>query len=524
MNLSYLPDESPSSIDLGRVSGSVALQVAKIRNFTMTLAAATQLTLNETAGAAIGQTVSLSVTSAGFALTFAGNVRWIAGTPTLTAGGTDIIDLITFDGGAHWGASVRGAGAASAAQVQTDWNATSGLGVLLNKPVIPVLTPTTTKTLRNVATRCRNAGFTTASFTTCFNRSMHINRSDAYTGFRPRFPNWYVTSTGEFSGLANFSISASLEYPAGTYTPLLFGGATSVVVPAGTNAIADACAVVVPPGEHFWIRSVQSCPNGIYTASVACNDTAALGAGDQTKAQNTAFATDYTVNAYVGASTTNGYFPIDILGMSSVPSVIIYGDSRAAGLNDTPTINNGLSDAGEIARYLGVKLPYTNCGVPSDKASTFVTSHALRMALITSHTHVHVQYGINDVYGGATAAAIEASLTTIYGYCLGYKISQSTILPQSTSTDAWLTQANQTPIAADSVRQALNTWIRARPVQLWAVFECADVVEYLRSGKWKTPDVVATAVVAITGDGTHPSPYGYQWLQASNAIEPRVFN
>ncbi len=55
-------------------------------------------------------------------------------------------------------------------------------------------------------------------------------------------------------------------------------------------------------------------------------------------------------------------------------------------------------------------------------------------------------------------------------------------MPRTTSTDLWTTAANQTPAAAESLRVAVNDWIRANPSPLTGYFEVANLVEVNSSG------------------------------------------
>lgn len=143
-------------------------------------------------------------------------------------------------------------------------------------------------------------------------------------------------------------------------------------------------------------------------------------------------------------------------------------------------------------------------------------------------------YGRNDVTGGQTLAQVQATLLSLWSGAAarGCKVFQTTITPRTTTTDNFLTLANQTADATDPVRVALNTWIRAGspidPGTLAAVavgtsgallagatnhplyantaaplgyVEVADTVESARnSGLWK---VIGTTA---TGNVTNGSP------------------
>jgi len=381
-------------------------------------------------------------------------------------------------------------------------------------------------TMRNIATRCATPGFTNTGLTSLFSRTAHINRSDATTGFQPEFANWYATFSGELAGYANFSIVSSLEYPKGTYTRLTFGGVTPYTIPASTNAIADACAAIVPIGARFWINTIVNCPSGIYTTNGPVSDTNVHVSGDQNLASATAIATDYTMQPYAGAGAmTSMYPPVAVWAMSSKESVIVYGDSRAAGLKDQQggSFNGGYGGYGEITRGFDPYVAYCNVGCPTGTAAGFIAAHTQRAALKAAHTQVHYQYGINDLNSGTTAATLEGYATTIVGYFTGMKVSANTIPPQCTSTDAFATQVNQTQFAGAAQRQLYNTYLRGTTHPFGVVFDISDIGEYHRSGNWLTPDVDPRIIAPITFEGTHWSPWGYLLLQKSGAVDGRVY-
>jgi hypothetical protein len=426
-------------------------------------------------------------------------------------------------------AVLAASGSSHAAGLAPDPGPTAGVARYLREDASWVIPPATalpaSASLRNIATRCATPGFTNTSLTSLFSRTAHINRSDATTGFQPVFANWYATYQNEFAGYANFVVVSSLEYPKGTYTRLTFSGVTSVTIPASTNAIADACAAIVPVGARFWINTIVNCPTGIFTVNGPAVDINQQVSGDQNLASASAIATDYTMQAYAGSGAmTSMYPPVAILAVSSKESIVAYGDSRLAGLKDAQGgTNGGYGGFGEITRGFDAYVAYCNVGCPTGTAAGFVTAHTLRAALKTFHTQVHVQYGVNDLNSGVTAAALETSLVTIVGYFPGMKVSANTIPPQCTSTDAFATQANQTQFAGAAQRQLHNTWLRGTTHPFGIVFDISDIGEYHRGGTWLTPDVDPRIIAPITFEGTHWSPWGYLFLQKSGAVDGRIY-
>jgi hypothetical protein len=292
--------------------------------------------------------------------------------------------------------------------------------------------------------------------------------------------------------------------------------------------------VSIPSGAQFWVRTYIQYASAV---NVPCSATATTTAQESNMVVWSAAQTNDPRAVLTGATATGGaatgsfaVFPLVVLGMSSVPSVICYGDSRLSGRSDSTAVSTGSSanfgrwGLGEVCRSLDYDRPYCNVGCETDTIQNFNASHTLRAALAQYHTHVHFEYGINDLTAGRTAAVIQTALQAGYALFPTKKISQSTIPPVSTSTDAWATVANQTVVASNAQRILLNNWIRTKPSPLWAYFEVADVVESARdSGLWKAPTGSAGITGAVTGDGTHETPYGYNLIQVSNAIDPTLF-
>lgn len=148
--------------------------------------------------------------------------------------------------------------------------------------------------------------------------------------------------------------------------------------------------------------------------------------------------------------------------------------------------------------------------------------------MLADYRNVVEGYGTNDRASNRTAAQIKADRLTIWSQIVALypaiRIIAATLAPRTTSTDAWATTANQTPIAGESDRLSVNAWLRAgAPIDptaktvvavgtvgallagqaghpLYGYFELADVIESARdSGLW---------AVGTTTDGIHPGTSG----------------
>lgn len=401
------------------------------------------------------------------------------------------------------------------------------------------------KTLRNIATRLRHNNQTLSATQSLMSRTVHLNQGSPVTQIQPVWSNWYASANGEFAGPSGMTITASIEYPAGTFYQVKFGGSTTGTFTGTTqNLVADAVAIFggIPRGGRFWVRSyVFSSTGNCVFSSGNVTDVTATVALEACTAANAA-GTDQTMSGTVTnnpPATGAAFFPVAILGQSNVPSVFVIGDSRCAGTGDNAVTNVGYSGTGEIGRSLDARLPYLNCGSGSDQVQHINTPLAgtigspLRMGLAVYHTHAHSQAGTNDLTAGALTSA---QLMTQYGTlwstlgagtgaaAVPLKVSQSTIAPVTTSTDTWATVANQTVAPSNANRIAVNTLLRAVPTGLWAVFDTAVIVEESSApGKWKAVTGSTGITGAMTADGTHETPLAYRLITDNVAIDTSLF-
>jgi hypothetical protein len=406
-----------------------------------------------------------------------------------------------------------------------------------------------TPTLRNIATRCRHnyQTWTTAAYGIT-GVSEHINQGSTVTGVKVKYGNWYANNVGEFTTWTNagsITYSVSIEYPIGTFTLCEWGTQTgtprahSAVCPLGQNVVSDSMPVTIPHGAKFKLHVYMISTAGtaiIFPVSMS----AISGPNDTTAYWSAALANDPAALAVAGTTTGSAgtgsnfaCYPLAVLGMSNVPSVMCIGDSRLGGYNDSaavtlaaaPNTNLGYWGVGEIGRSLDYALPYANFGCPTDTALTFSTTHTLRAALQSDHTHVHCEYGINDIVGGAKSfSQVQGYLNTIYALFPTKKVSQSTISPKSTSTDSFATSTNQTTDASNGQRTALNDWIRTTPAPLVMYFDVADAVESSRnSGLWRSVGDGSVTAAMCAADGLHETPYGYNYIRQYGAINTALF-
>jgi lysophospholipase L1-like esterase len=351
------------------------------------------------------------------------------------------------------------------------------------------------QTLRQVATGTHipNA-LATGSLTTSFSRTPHILRS-VVAALAIVLPNWYVAGQTE-TNAGSTIWTAAIEYPAGTFTRVTFGGAASVTSSGGGNIVSDMIPVAIPKGEKFWVRLFQNAPSKVIYFNFYC--------GDGT-AQFISPATDMTMGG--SATVCNSAFasvtlPIAIIGMSADPAIGIYGDSISVGRGDTA--DAGIPLQGHLGRAFGASYAAGHVGVSGDRMAVFLTNRAKRMSLASYFTHFAVNMGINDITNGGSASSVAADTNTIVGLFPG-PVALCTLSPISTSTDTWNSVAAQTTVASNGVRVTENTRRLGGISGVRTVYDVNPSVESVaspESGLWRAS--------AYTADGTHPSAKGYK--------------
>ncbi|MBJ7479268.1 SGNH/GDSL hydrolase family protein [Rhodococcus sp. (in: high G+C Gram-positive bacteria)] len=366
-------------------------------------------------------------------------------------------------------------------------------------------------------------------------RSPHTFAVDA-SGIRLVFQNFYVATAypmPDTDGTATLTVKASVEFGSNIYR-VTFRGQHAVTIDPGGIAISDPLGIEVPAGSTIYSRT-HLVGTGWYPNKTAGGS---VGGGG--------FVADADLTAQgsgaVADSSTALYAPSAIIGLPSrpVPNVAIIGDSIANGIGDggSSTDNRGIqadgTQGGFIARAFHAKVPCMILARAGERAQGFVftSSHHRRLGFVGGFSHALVEYGRNDLSQSRTASQVKADLVALWKLLAGRGmiVRQTTITPQTTSTDAWATTQNQTIANAsqETVRVEVNTWIRAgaptsggvatTPGAVGAVtaghaghplsgyFDIADLAETARnSGIWRA---------AFTVDGTHPTAVGHAALSA----------
>ena len=333
-------------------------------------------------------------------------------------------------------------------------------------------------------------------------RTIHYAR-DNITSLAVIFSNWYVPSnSAELGTGASTTVTASIEYPVGTFTQVKFSGATSGTIPNLSNLQSDFATVTIPRGAAFYVRMWTSNSVGIiFNASVQELD---ISNGEGFTFGVT--TPDLTLGgALPGTSTANTVGPTAIIAYTNRPSVFLAGDSRVACTADA--FSDTSDDCGSFGRGVGPFYAYINGGVSGARVATDITgsNYANRLALSKFSSTIICDLGVNDLSASASAATIWANLQTFYGFFSGKPIIQSTIWPEVTSTDNFTSVANQTTTSTsvNTQRIALNGIIRASPSPLVGFIDDTTAIETgLNSGLWNvTGSTQITAGTYTSGSG-----------------------
>ncbi|NTZ60324.1 hypothetical protein G6L24_08380 [Agrobacterium tumefaciens] len=360
-----------------------------------------------------------------------------------------------------------------------------------------------------IATRCVVPEFANTTNKQIMTRSRHFI-SEATRSLHLIYPNWYHNGNAEVGVGGTIDVTAAIEYPIGVFTRVTWGGSATVTIGDLSNsAPSDPIEVQIPDGgAEIFIRTFQSSATGIVYSGLQDTmrgETAAYGASG---------VVDATMGGIIPDSGPNAaYLPLAVLGQTTKPSFFIVGDSRESATSfDIP---NALSVVGNIARGIAPVCGFINVARGGERLAEFVASHSKRLEVAQYCSHVAIHMGINDFTSGQTSAGALADLNTIKGYFPTHEIWFATVEPVSTSSDGWLTVANQTIDAASNAnRIAFNNAIRAGITGAAGYFDIADVLESGRdSGKWRV-----LPGVALTSDGTHANEAGYNLVEKSGEV------
>lgn len=344
---------------------------------------------------------------------------------------------------------------------------------------------------------------------------------ESVTSLQVIIPNFMMAATSPYaeagSGAA-LGITASIEYPAGTRTQVLFSGIAQGSVPDGEFLVSDPVSITIPANSLIGLKTYQTSTAGVWSINLPMGSF--IGSGIDSRFTSAASGlSDQTMSASVGSQSSTNFAPLGIIGTTTRPSFIIVGDSISYGQSDATAVD-ATGDFGSVARSLGSYYGYTNLSRSGHQANKFISSHTQSVGLFQYASHLLCAFGSNDLYTlGSSAAVALGNLQTIWGYMTalggGRKAYQTTITPRTTSSDGWQTTANQTKTSGDDKRLTLNASIRGLATGLDGYFDIADAIESARDSGFWTPSPSSNY---YTSDGTHPNTPGYLLTRDSRKV------
>ncbi|MET7692368.1 SGNH/GDSL hydrolase family protein [Streptomyces sp. NPDC005483] len=317
---------------------------------------------------------------------------------------------------------------------------------------------------------------------------------------------------------------ASLALAAGTATPaaevgttrrLTFGGSTTVVIAAGSQALSDAVALAVPAGSDVLVTTYSPSLSGPVTYHPTARQTSYAGEGDLTGDET---GTGYTEQVDHWRYLT----ALDVLSAEADGTVVAFGDSLTDGKNSTVNANarwpdylnrrlrTALAAGRDLPRYSVVNEGIGGNRVLADARGRPMENQAgirrfKRDVLDRPNVKIVViDLGINDILrtpGTVDSGTLLAGLRDLVrqAHARGIKVVGATLMPVGERV-TW----ND---AREGVRQTVNAAIRSGTVY-------DAVVDFDRA--LRDPyDPLRLRPAYDSGDALHPNDSGYERMAAS---------
>lgn len=346
-------------------------------------------------------------------------------------------------------------------------------------------------------------------------------------------------------GFVNWLLAPDGAETVGTLTPytltrhsIEWAGQTKLIkddnriVAPGETYEGSAFDVTIPANTQYWVTSQKAFQaSGVRPVQYYFEATRGEGA---TYTATLATANSQFTGTFTTNSTQNGTGPAygfgEVVG-AAVPSLAIIGDSIGSyGTND-----NALGDTVSGARlggdarfnrgYLrrafhGLRgYPVLGLGRAGHTVDTGYGANFIRRAAILAKasTHIISQLGQNNVGDGEATLKTKVDAMLAYYATLGLPIVQCGLCPQSTSTDAWATLANQ--IAGNTaLRDNMTAYYQAKVgsglLAVLTPFQFLSPAPGPDYGKW-----ALVGGAAATIDGIHPVAASYTALATAMAAQ-----
>jgi hypothetical protein len=337
----------------------------------------------------------------------------------------------------------------------------------------------------------------------------------AVTGIVLRFPWYFVTSSAVETLVGHgATATASIEYPAGTRTQCVarVGGGTSLTITDGSN-LDMTCPVSIPAKTKFWVHiHFDFGAAGTLLSNIILSST--------TADRNENNGIDKTMSGTVTANVTaapggaNGYSPL-VAGFIAPTDRgdIAIGDSILASIQEITAGNYvaSVDTFGNVGWFDKVWHGLNSAGVwnfsrASSGAFQWSGNMTRRIDCVRGMNACRVinALGHNDL--GSSVATLVSNQGIINNLLLPSvkKIIMAKLTPYTTSTDSFITAANQTLVGTNNADY--NTAVAAGSISGQTGFiDLMNAFQDQVTGQqiWPYDGVTANK---FTPEGVHPNP------------------
>lgn len=322
----------------------------------------------------------------------------------------------------------------------------------------------------------------------------------------------YGTTSGQARGTNSIVIMSTVETSDGTIIPVYFNGSRTATCASNSFAISDWVATPITKGDFIYSRTWVSVGN-TNQLFATWQHTAGFGF-----AVNTNVIHSTGTSAYTTASDRWAFIPFVIQGQVSSTNIAIagFGDSIFIGGGSVGDPYNLSVFTAALGPQHGRDWSHANTseggfGILTDT----VAMQSYKWRIVEGCNVAICNLGVNDLRGGASFSFMTNAYTTLWNRISSYgmKVWQTTITPETTSTNGWVDTIGQTVSSYLAIRNQVNDWIRTVPTPLSGYFDVAVAAETAtNSGIWKA---------SYTQDGLHPTTSNVLY-NLGTAIDPTV--
>lgn len=311
---------------------------------------------------------------------------------------------------------------------------------------------------------------------------------------------WRVASGIESAPSADGTILAVLEYPTGVYTysnQNIAAGNLPVAQP--TNAITFLDFTITIPAKanvYLWVMQFSDTGGTLHRQGQTIH-----WARPNSWLQTGSGTPPALLDAFPGSAGEFSYPPMLFLGMTTKPSILLFGDSREEAGSQAPNY-----DLGVVGNAIGKHFGYASVAESATWISQFVNgtapNRANRLALAPYFTHIIDAWGVNDFNQGRTVSQLLADRATFAGYWTNKVVIGTTIMPYTASSDGWQTKTNQTLGSNQPKIREANRAIRSGIVGEKFVFDTSRAVDPFDEDKWPAREDPSSATGYPAGQFT----------------------